>query len=177
MPKESTIRDFIRCFDENERYGGVDKAIRKLLQKFPSNSDFTAVLLKVTTINKLYSTNIMSPFDVAKHIASLQIDQPLKHGKLSAVDTIRHVTISRKEKDFYSFATKYCNWHNFRAYPIYDSFVEKSLRHFNCVTGNLRVYQNLKASVDCFRTQNEITNFNYKQIDKFLWLYGKDELD
>ena len=176
MPNAHTVVDFIRRFDENERYGNVDKAIHKLLKKFPGNGDFASVLLKVTTINKLYSTNIMSPFEVAKHVVALQIGHQLKYGKLSAVDRIRHVSISGKEKDFYSFATKYCSWHNFPAYPIYDSFVDKSLRHFNCVTGDLRVYQNLKASVDCFRTQNGVMQFTYKQIDKFLWLYGKEEL-
>ena len=176
MPNVTMVKRFIQRFKQNERYYEADKAIVKLIRAFPSNSDLAAVLLKVTTINKLYSTNIMAPFDVAKHIVSLRLGRQLEDGQLSAVDSIRHVTISGTDKNFYSFATKYCNWHNLRAYPIYDSFVEKSLRHFNCITGNLRIYDNLKASVDCFRTQNGITEFTYKQIDKFLWLYGKEDL-
>lgn len=176
MPNAALVDQFIRRFEQNERYYEADKAIVKLIRAFPSSSDLGAVLLKVTTINKLYSTNILAPFDVAKHIVSLRLGDQLKNGQLSVVDRIRHVTISGTEKNFYSFATKYCSWHNLRAYPIYDSFVEKSLRHFNCITGNLRVYDNLKASVDCLRTQNHITKFTYKQIDKFLWLYGKEEL-
>lgn len=176
MPNAAMIRRFIRRFEQNERYFEADKAILKLIRAFPSNSELAAVLLKVTTINKLYSTNIMAPFDVAKHIVSLGLDHRLQNGDLSCIDEIRHVIISGVEKNFYSFATKYSSWHNLRAYPIYDSFVETSLRHFNCVTANLRVYQNLKASVDCFRTQNGMTQFTYKEIDKFLWLYGKEEL-
>ena len=176
MPNEVLVRCYLKKFEQNERYYEADKAIKKLIHAFPSNSDLSSVLLKVTTINRLYSTNIMSPFDVAKHIITLQLDRELESGELSAIERIRYVTIAGVQKNFYSFATKYCNWHNFRAYPIYDSFVEKSLHHFNCVNGNLRVYNNLKASIDCFRAQNHITNFSYKQIDKYLWLYGKNEI-
>ena len=167
------VKRFIRQFEQNERYYEADKAITNLIHAFPSNSDLSAVLIKVTTINKLYSTNIMAPFEVAKHIASLRLEHKIATGQLSAVNSIRHVCISGIKKDFYSFATKYCNWHNLEAYPIYDSFVEKSLRQFKCITGNIRIYKNLKASIDYFRSQNDITEFTYKQIDKFLWMFGK----
>lgn len=167
------VKRFIRQFEQNERYYEADKAITKLINAFPSNSDLSAVLIKVTTINKLYSTNIMAPFDVAKHIVSLNLDHKIASGQLSAVNSIRHVCISGIKKDFYSFATKYCNWHNLEAYPIYDSFVEKSLRYFKCISDDIRIYKNLKVSIDRFQSQNNITEFTYKQIDKFLWMYGK----
>ncbi|ODS39372.1 hypothetical protein BEH94_10640 [Candidatus Altiarchaeales archaeon WOR_SM1_SCG] len=35
-----------------------------------------------------------------------------------------------KERNLYSFATKYCSHHKPEDYPIYDSFVEKLLLHF-----------------------------------------------
>jgi len=172
-----TVKQSIKQFDDDKKNNASDKAIMKLIEVFPSNSDLVAVLLKVTTINKLYSTNILSPFAVAEHIVShKEVGDKIKEGRLSAVDDIRHIKISGKEKNFYSFATKYCNWHNFKAFPIYDSYAEKSLRYFNCATSDLRIYNNLKESVDRFRTQNAITEFTYKEVDKFLWLYGRENL-
>ena len=40
-----------------------------------------------------------------------------------------------KQKNFYSFATKYCSHHRPYDYAIYDSYVDKVLRHFRNVDG------------------------------------------
>ena len=47
------------------------------------------------------------------------------------VNDIAKVNINGKEKYFYSFATKYCSHHYPTVFPIYDSYVEKVLLHFN----------------------------------------------
>ena len=166
------VRRYIDRFQRDERYAKADEAITELIRAFPSNADLSAVLLKVTAINKLYSTNIMAPFNVAKHIAHLHLDADIQAGILSAVDAIWKSQGTRKH--YFSFATKYCSWHNLTAYPIYDSFVAKSLAYYGTVVGDLREVGNLKASIDKLVSRDNLAGFTYKQLDKFLWLRGKE---
>ena len=69
------------------------------------------ILLKVAALNDFYSTNIFSVYPVAKHILSLNIDDRLMTGDVALVSDIQKVTINGVEKNFYSFATKYCSHH------------------------------------------------------------------
>ncbi len=48
------------------------------------------------------------------------------HHQIATGHDIR-TKMNNKEINFYSFATKYCNWHNKASYAIYDSFVDKVL--------------------------------------------------
>src|SRR5699024_6064357 len=95
------------------------------MKKFPQNSLVQDVLLKVSVINSLYSTNIYAVHEISYHIQKLNIDCRLISGDLSLVEDI--ATGHGKGRRFFSFATKYCNWHRPDIYPIYDSFVEKTL--------------------------------------------------
>ena len=93
----------------------------------PENTDMSDILLKVAALNDFYSINIFSVYPVAKHILSLGIDDRLKTGDVALVSDIQRVTINGVEKNFYSFATKYCSHHRPLDFPIYDSYVEKVL--------------------------------------------------
>ena len=46
------------------------------------------------------------------------------------MNDIARVNINGKDRNLYSFATKYCSHHNFNDYPIYDEYVAKVLLHF-----------------------------------------------
>lgn len=104
----------------------TEEALRKLHMQFPANTNEAEVLLKVLVLNKLYSTQI-NDIDIqplAHHIARLNIDSLLSQGSLNAVDLIA----IRPELDReYSFATKFCSWHNPASYPIYDRNAEEYL--------------------------------------------------
>lgn len=77
------------------------------------------------------STNIFSPFKVAKHIIDLHIDERLAAGDVTLVNEIARVDMDNGTvKKFYSFATKYCSHHKALDYPIYDSYVVKLLCYF-----------------------------------------------
>ena len=79
--------------------------------------------------NKISSFKFLI-YQVAKKIYDLKIDKRLKNGDPSLVNDIAHVTISGKEKVFYSFASKYCSHHNNIEFPIYDYFVDRMLMNF-----------------------------------------------
>jgi hypothetical protein len=120
-------------------------------------------------------------FSVAKHILSLNIDDRLRSGDGSLVDEIQHVTINGRTLRLYSFATKYCSHHNPNAYPIYDSYVDKVLCYFRNVdcfidfrSDDLRNYQKFKSILMQFREFYGLENYGLKEIDKYLWQFGKE---
>lgn len=157
-----------------------ENAIRELLKKFPDNRDYTGVLLKSMTINTLYATQIRAIVIVAKHICELNIDKGIKQGDPQIVDRIARVTIKDKERRNYAFATKYCSFHNPYEYPIYDSYVDKLLRayqkrdRFYSGPLDLKDYRRFKEVLKAFLLYYELGDLNAKELDKFLWGYGKE---
>lgn len=108
-------------FDKDPSTQLGEEALKLLFTQFPRNTDISEVLLKALTLNKLYSARVRD-IDVdplARHIASLRIDPLLVEGSPSAVDVISKCDGLRQ---YFSFASKYCSWHNASAYPIYDSY-------------------------------------------------------
>ena len=95
----------------------TDQAIINLFEAFPENIKLEDIILKISVLNDLYSTNIFGTFIMAEHIQYLNIDIQLKRGDPTLVNRIAsgHGIVSsrtNRELNFYSFATKYCNWHN-----------------------------------------------------------------
>ena len=85
-----------------------------------------------------------------------------------------------KKKYFYSFATKYCSHHKPDMYPIYDSYVDKMLRHFRNVDQfyifndkDLKDYPKYKIIYETFISFYNLEKYNFKDIDKYLWQAGK----
>lgn len=133
-PSSEQVEFYLRAWDELENYHLQEDALDKLFfQLCPENLEMLDILLKVVALNDFYSTNIFSVYPVAKHILSLDIDSRLKAGDVSLVSDIQKVTINGVEKNFYSFATKYCSHHRPLDYPIYDSYVEKVLCYLSLI--------------------------------------------
>lgn len=136
--------------------------------------------MKVSTLNNFYSTNIFSVFSVAKHILNLNIDDRLKDSDESLVKDIQRIVIKGKQRNFYSFATKYCSHHNPFNFPIYDSYVDQILRYFkkkdnfySFSNEELKDYSKFKNILVQFRNFYKLNDFNLKQIDQYLWQLGK----
>lgn len=186
-PTNKLIDKYIDKFNNDERYFLADKAIISLFEAFPENKSLEHILLKISVVNDLYSTNILGTFNMARHIQGLDIDSRLKQGDPLLVNEISsgHGIISKKnnkEINFYSFATKYCNWHNRDKYALYDSFVHKVLiaykRRDNFSTfieTDLRNFTKFQEVVRDFQQFYNLTDHDLKQIDKFLWIYGKEK--
>lgn len=181
LPTPQLVDRFYSQFDQDERYALGDRAILKLVQAMPHNDVIEDVLLKVCAINQLYSTQIYATVVMARHICTLKIDPLLAKHDTGIVDKIAKAPIGKDGRNCYSFATKYCSWHDQMNYPIYDRFVEISLiayrDHFkfhNFQPGELRKYGTFKAIVELFRTHFGLSQYSLKQLDKFLWLYGKE---
>lgn len=182
-PSQIEVEHYLKKWDSLENYTLQESSLRKLFTKtYPSNIEIDDVLIKACSLNDFYSTNIFSPFIVAKHIVSLNIDGRLKNNDLELVNDIAKIKMNNnKIINFYSFATKYCSHHKPEVYPIYDSFVEKLLLYFKqkdnfCKfnKNDLKNYSDFRNILIEFQKFYGLEKFNLKEIDKYLWQAGKD---
>lgn len=181
-PSIEQVEFYLTKWDGLENYHLQEDALNKLFFELcPKNIDVIDILLKASTLNDFYSTNIFSIYPVAKHICALDIDARLKAGDVTLVGDIQYVTIGDTLKNFYSFASKYCSHHNPLDYPIYDSYVDEVLRHFrnrdsfsDFQDGDLKDYVKFKGILIDFRAFYGLDKYNLKQIDQYVWQLGKD---
>lgn len=202
MNKEQFRKDVCICkkiYDKgtlrsDEEIVNVDDAI--FLAKRKVDGDETVnnelrVLIKATLINSLYSTRIFGIVRMSKHISQISdFDGLVEKGDITVIDKIRNghgiksnrENKKRKEIDFYSFATKYANWHAQDKFPIYDRFVSELLYDLNktfefykpkFTWNDLKCYEKFKNVVDRFRDEFQLIDYNYKQIDKALWIFAE----
>ena len=181
-PCKSEVEKYLNRWDSLENYVLQESSLYKLFHKtYPKNNDINDILIKASSLNDFYSTNIFSIFPVAKHILELDIDKRLKSGDTTLVNDIANVTIGGINKHFYSFATKYCSHHNADDFPIYDSFVEKVLLHFKKIdkfeqfnASDLKDYSKFKNILISFKNFYNIDKYGLKDIDRYLWQLGKE---
>jgi hypothetical protein len=160
----------------------AEEALTQLWAQFPRNTDVRHVLLKVLVLNRLYSTMIrdIDVETVAKHIVGLNedcsLDQLLDRGSLDAVSLI---TDCPGVKQYLSFASKFCSWHNPTAYPIYDGNVRECLwaygkqdRFATFRNEDLWYYRKLVDAVVAFRNHYGLDTLTFKQLDKFMYRSG-----
>ncbi len=182
-PNSALVKKYLADWDKLENYVLQESSLKKLFTvTYPVNNDMDEVLIKVCSLNDFYSTNIFSPFSIAKHIVSLDIDKRLENNDLYLVNDIAKVNINgKKEFNFYSFATKYCSHHKPIDYPIYDSYVEKLLlalkkqdNFSDFHKSDLKNYAKYKSILIQFQKFYGIKSYNLKEIDKYLWQAGKE---
>ncbi len=186
-PSTELIDKYIKLFNNDLGYKCTDDAINKLFSVFPNNNEVEYILLKISVINDLYSTNIFATFKMAEHIQKLDIDRMLRVGNLDVVSQIATGHGIRRKKtntelNLYSFATKYCSKHNQDIYAIYDSFVEKILIAFkrkfkfsDFKRTDLKDFRKFKRILDEFIKHFDLQNHSLREIDNFLWIYGKEK--
>lgn len=184
-PTPHLIDFYVAKFKAGKKSGIADRAMTNLLERFPKNNALEAVLLKVVTLNSLYATGILGVYEVAEHIFQLDIDQRLEGGDLSLVEEIAVVQFTNAQRRNYSFATKYCSWHNSAHFPIYDSYVDyvlwtyqkekpfSSFFHYELHSS----YERFVAVLNDFREAFCLTEYSLKHLDHFLWGYGYDLLN
>lgn len=182
-PTKEIVKKYLKKWNSLDNYTAQESSLKKLFMKtYPHNNDIDNVLIKVCSLNDFYSTNIFSPFTVAKHIVKLNIDKALSNNDLKIVNKIAKTEMKGKKiKNFYSFATKYCSHHKPKIYPIYDSYVEKVLLHFKRTRNffsfrkqDLKLFPNYVNTLIQFRIFFGLEKFDLKEIDRYLWLVGKE---
>jgi hypothetical protein len=181
VPSVKDAEWFLEYWKNLPSYSNQEKALDKLFMGIcKRNDNIEDILIKCSSLNDFYSTNIFDIHTVAQHILSLKIDERLKNGDLSLVDEISHVEVNGKLHTFYSFATKYCSHHNPERYAIYDSYVEKVLVSMNSrdhfmkfKQEELKVYETYMRVIKAFQQRYGLMQYNIKRLDQYLWQLGK----
>lgn len=176
------IEKYLYNWKGNTKLQDIDKTLNILFNEdFKTNVFLEHILVKVCTLNSLYSTQIFDTYGVAKHIYELEIDDELNNNNLDLVNKIALCKLGDKEKNFYSFASKYCAHHKPTAYSIYDSFVELALCTLNkkdpfaeFKKPDLKHYPTFIKVIKLFIEKNNLQNYSLSEVDKYLWLIGKE---
>lgn len=187
IPTDSEVQKYLDAWDNLDDCVSHEVALTLLFSTYPNNTEVSEVLIKCLVLNDFYSAGVRA-IDIqkmAENIVSCNIDNRLKKGDWSVVNEISKCG----KRNYYSFATKYCNWHNQFNYPIYDSFVDevlwalnkdKSLFKYRHELKSYTKYgESLKLLSEKYNLQSVISKnyqygINYKILDKYLWLLGKD---
>jgi hypothetical protein len=158
-PTAKVIKSQLQTWRALENYRLQEQSLALLFHQFcPHNTNLERILLKVTALNQFYSTRIYDTYSVAKHI--------LKMGQ--------------KQRNCYSFASKYCSHHLPDVFPIYDGFVDRMLWHYRSVDSfavfkrkNLKTYADFVRVINSFQKHYGLERFGLRELDVFLWIEGK----
>ncbi len=133
--------------------------------------------------NKDKPTNVIV---MTKHIAEIESQHHYFSKEVNPILIVNELRRIEGYQNSYSFATKYVAW-TFRDknIPIVDGYVKKLLYSINKKSKEACFYEKLtwndledyptycevyKSFVEHFK----LDKYSYKQIDKYLWLYGKE---
>lgn len=182
-PSCALVDEYLKRWNTTADLYEPEKVLRQLFtEAYPTNIAIDEIILKVAALNTVYNTYIYSVYPVAQHILSLGIDERLRAGDETLVNELMRVMYGEgKKTDHYSFATKYCSFHNPDAFPIYDSYVDKILQYYRDSEGfssfqnkDLKHYPTFKHVVNEFRAYFGLEQYSVKQIDQYLWQFGKE---
>ena len=165
--------EYVEALVQNtENYGPENELITRCLIKFPANADPDLVAMKVGLIDITNSTHLsqhksrISMVELAEIIAAIpNIDARIEAGDPEVVNEIAR---SNNKINLFSFATKYCCYHNRNLYgrddySILDTDLKENLpRYFDDITRNqIQKWQN---------------GFQYKEYNEYI-TRKLDELD
>lgn len=176
-----------RLVEETDNYGPENELITRCLQKFPDNKDPDVVAMKIGLIDITNSTHLsqhkslISMDELCRIIVAIpDIDTRIADGDPEVVNEIAR---SNGKINLFSFASKYCCYHNRNLYgmddySILDTILKNYLpRYFSDITkGQIQRWQNRfeykKYNDYITRKLDElgITTPNRKRkFDHFIW--------
>ena len=182
-----TIEEAGRIVAETDNYGPEMEMITRCLRRFPDNTDPDIVAMKVGLIDITNSTHLsqhkskISMVELSSIIASIpDIDARIKAGDPEVVNQIAR---SNGRINLFSFASKYCCYHNRNLYErddysILDTVLKEHLPlYFSDVTetqiDNWRQAYNYKAYNDYITKKLDelgiTVEFRKRKFDLFVW--------
>ena len=172
---------------ESPDYGTDYQLITRAFCKFPLNNNPEIVAMKIALIDMTNSTHLgvhrsqVSTSDLVQLIINTpDFDERVRQGDPELVNILARNT---GKVNLFSFATKYCTYHNVDIYrnddySIFDSVVAKSLPKYSPNTtvadiSRWRKAYNYQAFSDCIAEildRNEIhIDFRRRKFDHYIW--------
>ena len=105
LPSIYEVNRFLKKWNKLENYLLQEQSLDKLFHKLiPKNTNIIDILIKVSTLNDFYSTNILSVFPVAQKIHNINnLDKRLESGDISLVDEIKLINLKNKTVNFFKW--------------------------------------------------------------------------
>ena len=164
----------LESYNKMESYRIQEWLLMQLISEYPTHENKSAVETKVKLLNLFYSTGIQAVNLMAKNILSIKnIDGRLDKGDYKLVSQIAKLKVSTGEVRFnYSFATKYCAYHQPKKFPIYDSIVALTFASL-FEKGLLSKYKYNRGKTDSRNTYSK-TEFmeKLKEYDFYIKVYN-----
>lgn len=145
----------------SENYGAEFELIREALKKYPKNNDKIIIAFKISLIDVTNSTNInkyKSKLSLNKLVNNIyeikDFDERVKQGDIKL---IKEIAEKNGEINLFSFATKYCCYHNTIIYErddysIYDSVLRDHIPEY---TENIT-----KHKIECWRKEKDYESYH-----------------
>lgn len=146
MGKTFTIQDLQaaeKAVSQDPKYGQEERLLEAVLNMHPLNDDLNWIAVKVSVIDLTNSTqlskykSVLSLYDISKILLNLNIDADIKNGRIEVVNKIARKCkhFEDKGKNLFSFASKYCCYHNIYVYgrddfSIFDNVVSQHLYEY-----------------------------------------------
>ena len=197
MGKHFSENDLIvaeRTVNSDPKYGMEQDIIEQVIKTYPQNDDLYRIAMKVSVIDLTNSTQLtnykskLSLYDIAKIILDLNIDDKIQKGDNSVVTEIAKAckNFNGKGVNLFSFASKYCCYHNVFAYDrddfsIFDNVVSLHLYEYSTLQNPLgkTTPEGWRVKIDYQSYNNYIAQLlNEKEIhiqgrrrmfDHFVW--------
>lgn len=163
-----SIEEIEKLVQATNNYGPENVLIEKCLTKFQKNTDSVEVAIKIALIDITNSTHLslqkskISIVELADIITSIKdLDKKIENGDPEVVNEIAR---SNGKVNLFSFASKYCHYHNSIVYgkddySIFDTVLKKSLpKYFNNNNNNVN-----KKELEKWRK-----NFEYKKYNDYI---------
>lgn len=175
MAKNNKLNEKLLIATDNEvkndeKYGKEQVLIDTFFKKYPKNTDPLIVAAKVALIDTTNSTNLarykskISLCEVADIIVGIKdFDKRLAKGDIELVEEIAKKTKKDHDINLFSFASKYCCYHNVHVYnrddySIFDNVVKEHLKDYNTE----------KRTVSAYKVDKWRENMNYKEFNEYI---------
>lgn len=179
------LEKFHKAVLEDDKYGSENILIKQILEKYPANTSREIVAMKISLIDVTNSTNLsrykskISLSDLTTVICKIEdFDERVENGDPTLVKEIAN----QKEINLFSFATKYCCYHNYIIYnrddySIYDGILKSNLKKYINIKENqieqwrkncdYESYHNLIGEV--LSNNNIDIKDKRRKFDHFVW--------
>lgn len=155
---------------KDSKYGKEQVLIDTFFKKYPKNTDKLIVSAKVSIIDTTNSTNLarykskISLCEVVDIITGINdFDARLKKGDVSLVEEIARTAKKKYGINLFSFASKYCCYHNVHVYSRDDFSIFD-----NVVKDHLKDYNSKNRSVSAYRVERWREQINYKEFNDYI---------
>lgn len=176
---------------QDPKYGSENNVITESLKMYPKNDNVTLVAMKIALIDITNSTHIsqhkqkVSLVDLAEVIVSIpNVDERIKSGDPTVVNDIAR---TNGEINLFSFASKYCCYHNHNLYgkddfAILDTVLMNTLPlYFDDITKNQ--IERWRSTID-YKSYNDYitkkldelgitTKDRKRKFDHFVWYLNR----